>query len=322
MGIFINEHTQSTYPIFNYDKEVFGGTESMAKQFHKFFKHKMPKLEKYNCFIIPGMTPEPIEIAANEKESIIWMHNLVNQFSEKNEKDFKDKQFLDKIKYLITVSEYHRQQTIESLGIDPEKVVVINNGIDAISFNPEKFNNPKKIKLIHTSSADRGMAILLMSLRYIKEDFELNIYNNFYPDIIANFEDRIKEVFDDPRVRFFGKTPKKTVVKALQDSHIFVYPTNFLDTFCLSQVEALSAGCFPVYSEMGSLIEVSGGYGLRYKYVEDYEKHAMIFAAMLKEAINKINNNEWDPIESSNYVNEKYSWDKIEKQWLDFHDKL
>ena len=322
MGIFVNEHNKTSYPIFNYDIEVFGGTESMAKKFHKSFKDKMPKLENYNCFIIPGMTPEPMEIANNEKESIIWMHNLVNQFSEKHEEDFKNKKFLDKIKFLITVSEYHRQHTIESLDIDPEKVVVINNGIDPISFNHEKFNNPKKLKLIHTSSPDRGMEILLLSLKYIEEDFDLEIYNGFYPDLFPQDYEPFKDAFNDPRVKFFGKTPKKTIVKALKDSHIFAYPTNFLDTFCLSQVEALSAGCMPVYSEMGSLIEVSNGYGMRYAYTEDYEKHAMVFSVMLKEAMDKIKNGEWDPIEPSNYVNEKYSWDKIEKQWLDFHDKL
>jgi glycosyltransferase involved in cell wall biosynthesis len=151
------------------------------------------------------------------------------------------------------------------------------------------------------------------SLKYIDEDFRLEIYNDFDPDFFPDLS-------IDNRVVFYGRTPRATVKEAFESSHIFVYPSVFEETFCLSMAEAMSAGALPVYSKIGSLEEIGNNYGMSYEFTENQNEHYKRFAENLQDAILKIKNNEWDPTEQIGYVNDSFSWDAIEQQWLKFNE--
>jgi hypothetical protein len=169
------------YPYFNYNEAFFGGTEYMAKLFHKHIAHKMTKLSKYTCILLPGPFPDSFANMVNDKKEIIlWMHNPFYQFEPNLKHLLLDQRFINKIKLIIVVSEFHKKRIMEEINIDESKIKVIYNVSLPIENNIERFNNVEKIKIIHTSSADRGMDLLLRSLKYINLDFELNIYNDFY----------------------------------------------------------------------------------------------------------------------------------------------
>jgi hypothetical protein len=84
----------------------------------------------------------------------------------------------------------------------------------------------------------------------------------------------------------------------------------------------MSAGCLPVYSNFGALPEVSSGHGIIYDKPFKNINHDKIFAEQLTKAIKMIKNNEWDPSESIKLINSKYSFEQMNKQWLDFDKKI
>jgi hypothetical protein len=302
-------------PLFKYNFEYFGGTEYMAKGFHKDIAPYVPKLRNYICIILPG-AGVPINVLKDyDKEIIIWMHNTVVQFHPAVKELLYDEDISKKIKYIICVSEYHKNVVLSEL---PEsyanKIVVIPNAIEPLNPLPNKFTSVDKVKIIHASSPDRGMVQLLSSLRYVEEDFELNIYNNFYPETENNLHPLL---LNDPRVNFYGKTPRKIVYKAFEESHIHAYPSSYPETSCLAQMEALSAGCLSVYTDLGALAETSLGYGdMVTAGIKPSE-----FAKYLSMAIKKIKMG-FDSGNQVSDINATFSWEAAKQNWINFSEML
>lgn len=301
--------------IFPYNAKAFGGTEYMGRGFEKHIASYMPKLNNYLCVIAPGNAPSFEEMYTSDKPIIFWMHNTSYQFGPDERRFLTDYRFHKNLKYLVVVSEFQKQETIKDVGIPAEKIYVIPNAIDALNYYPDKFKNLKKLKLINTSSPDRGLEILVKSLEFIDDDFELDIFSRFNPAEYPEF-------IPDPRINFYGFSYKGTVLKHYETAHIHTYPSTYPETFCISQAEAMSAGLLCVTSDIGALPEVSGGHTTIYPYVEDGLEHAKIFAEKLKEAIETVKSGNWNPEAQIEYINKTYSWDAIKDKWLEFHELI
>jgi glycosyltransferase involved in cell wall biosynthesis len=312
--MIISQSAKKAIP-FDYNRNAFGGTEYMASNFIKRILPEMPKLHNYISVVVPGNVPSLESILASKKQVIMWMHNTPQQFGDDKLKFLQNEKFINVIKYIVVPSKAHKKLLLEAMNIDPDKVYVVNNAIEPLIYNPNKFKDIKQVKLIHTSSPDRGLDVLLNAVNMIEEDFRLEIYNSFNPDAYPDLP-------NDNRVRFYGFTPKATVREAYEQSHIHAYPSTYPETFCISQVEAMSAGLLCVTSDYGALPEVSGGLTTMYPYVEDRIEHAKIFAEQLTTAIKQIKSGNWNPEIEIEYANNTYSWEAIKKDWLVFHELI
>lgn len=328
--------------IFNYNKQYFGGTEWMAKNFQERVLPDCLKFFNYNTILLPcgsDFFTDCVNIVYSKKETLAWLHNPLDQFNPAIGYLISDPRVLNKIKFLVVVSEWLKNVIVKQTGIDPKKVIVINNAVDSIKYNKDKFKNIDKVKIIHTASPDRAMRVLLESLQYIEEDFELNIFNEFVPDLPQQGMLKSLENFNDDRVIFHGKTPRRTVQKSLEESHIYAYPATFEETFCISQAEALSAGCLCVYNNLGSLKDTSSGFGQMYEFdtvfrinpadqttinsrMQNENEHAKVFAKELSKAIKTIKDNKHNPDKQVEIINQKYSWDVFVQSWKKLHDLL
>ena len=303
------------YQVFKENVGVYGGTEYMARNFRDRVLPFVPKLQNYLCLILPGDGPEVDLSTLKNTKIIVWFHNTVNQFHPAVRETFSKKDVVDNIEYIIAVSEYHKSVLLTEIKIDSEKIIVIPNAIDPVMPVPHKLEDIGKPRLIHASSSDRGMEILLRSLKHIDVDFELNIFNNFNPDTSsAN-----PRLLSDERVNFYGKTPKKTVMKYFANSHIHAYPSTFPETSCLTQMEALSAGCFSVHTDLGALPETSLGYGTMIPIKELTPER---YAQELTKAINEIKTKGFDYNKQSKEISEAYSWDVAKQNWINFAERL
>lgn len=299
---------------FRYNPDFFGGTEYMGRGWHKHIAQYVPKFENYISIIIPGVSPHPDDIYKSDKELLVWMHNTPQQFGYDKLAILKDPRFVAKVKYFIVPSEEHKRLTLMEIPLDPKQIHVIPNALDPLTFDKSKFDNPSVIKLVHTSSAERGLDILVNAIPHIDANIRVEVYNDFYPDT------QKEPIFMDSRIKFYGKTPKMTVREALENSHIHAYPSTYPETFCMSQVEAMSAGLACVTSDLGALPEVSGGFGYMYPYTGNKSNHVQLFAENLSKAINDICSGKFDPSAQIDYVNKTYSWEAIKNKWLEFHE--
>lgn len=305
----------------NYNPQAFGGTEYMARGFIEKISDYVPKFDDYRSLVFPGLTL-PYEQLLDGTPTILWLHNLVDQFGEEAKQLLTNPKFLDSLKYLIVVSEFAKQKTVEQTGINPEKVVVIQNAIEPIEYNKNKFRNVKKPVIMHCSSPERGMEILLLAATKIEQDFELKIFNNFSPDTVVK-NDAWQKIIDDPRISFYDRTPRKTVVKHWQDAHIHAYPCVYDETSCITQMEALASNTLSVYGNVSVLPETSMGFGTAVDFDgKDISKYIDDFSIALNNAILQIKNGEFKPGNQAKVISEAYSWEKVKERFMALHELI
>lgn len=304
---------------FLYDKTVYGGTEYMIRTWEQLVLPHMVNMENYLCMVAPGISLDVPEVIKDGRQVILWLHNTKAQFNPVYvEKILGNPEFVKRIAKVIVPSTWHKLWTSEELNLPLDRFVVIPNAIFPLEYIPQKFEKVKQVRLINTSSAYRGLHVLMNSLKYVDADFRLEFYNDYNPDL--HFEGDQKYI--DPRVRFYWKTPKRTLMEAVEEAHIFAYPSTYLETFCLSLAESMSAGNLTVHPELGALPEVANGFGLSYDYLDNPDEHSQLFAGKLTEAIDKIYKGDWDPEAQVSYINKAFSWETITAKWIEFDKQL
>lgn len=318
--MYVSPKVETSLPLFDYHKDKFGGTEYMVRNVLNKILPDLPKFKNYDCVVVPGLFDHQRQ---SSKERIIWVHNYPYEFSNEQLQILIDSAKEERTKFVIVVSETQKAVLVEKFGFPKEKMVVIPNAIYPLEYVPEKFNDVKTVEIVHAAAPERGMEILLSSLKYVEEDFLLRIFSNFYPE--SQMTEQGKYILEDKRVMFYGKTPQPTFFKYLEQSHIHSYPSIWSETFCLIQAEAMSAGCLNVYSavENSAIAEISKGFAidaqLGYKNLEDDAKK---FGAELTKAIRQIKDGKWDPTAQIDYVNSTYTWEAAKANWEKLHDQL
>lgn len=139
-------------------------------------------------------------------------------------------------------------------------LVISSNGVrvDLIDDLQPVERNPKR--LIYSSSPDRGLDSLLKIFeraREYVEDLELHIFYGLdnIEKISAKFGSRLpwKPSFDTvekakqmPGVTWHGRTGQRELYQEFMKSGLWVYPTDFTETSCISSMEAQCLGAIPI----------------------------------------------------------------------------
>ena len=307
--------------VFPWDNNNLGGTEVAVRWFHKNVLPEMKNIRDYRCISVPG-APQKLEELFDGQRNILWLHLTPDQIDDNGMNVLKRQDFLNTIDHFIVLSQFHKKQTVSQLGVDPDMVHVIEYPLYNIEYNESKFDNVDKVRIIHASQAVRGLEVLLQATLQIDEDFQLDIYNDFYPEQYPDNE-ALEKLLDDERITFYGKTPHKTVMKKFADSHIHAYPSIFEETSCLVQAEALASGNLCVYSNIGVLPETSRGYGMMVDFISKQTMDEVVkdYADNLRNAINMVKNKEFYSSEQIEDITAYRSKERISQQWLNF-DKM
>ena len=174
---------------------------------------------------------------------IYWLHDL----AEDPESAHLKAGGWNKFKKMIFVSNWQMQQYIKHFNMPWYKCQVIQNAIEPI---PLIKKSSDKIKLIYHTTPHRGLNILIPVFSKLAEKYdniELDIFSSFE---IYGWKERDKEyeaLFDvcrtHPKINYHGFQSNEVVRKALQEAHIYAYPSIWPETSCISLMEAMSAGC-------------------------------------------------------------------------------
>lgn len=162
--------------------------------------------------------------------------------------------------YIIAVSEFTKNEIIETFDISPEKIIVVNNCISE-NFSSIKLsekdskNNDKYILSVSNFKPHKNIKGLLFAYKKYQDRIKL-------PLIIAGgtgkWFDIVKKTIDDNKIH------NVTILQNLKDeklkeyytnAELFVYPSLY-EGFGLPPVEAASLGSVTVSSDRASLKEV------------------------------------------------------------------
>ena len=253
------------------------------------------------------------------KQQILVLHDLPGDPEAEHLKDGGWKRFSK----LVFVSHWQQQQFNTYLGVPFHAGIVLKNAIEPIDIIAKSHD---KIKLIYTSTPHRGLNILYPVFAQLSKEFpqlELDVYSSFnlygWPERDEPFRQLFDMLRSHPKINYHGSQPNNVIRKALQQADIFAYPSIWQETSCLCLIEAMSAGLTAVHSSLAALPETSIGLTTIYNYHEDYQAHAGIFYAHLRNTIEQYQTSR-DLMENrAKFVKQAadfvYDWNIRKTQW-------
>lgn len=214
----------------------------------------------HSDLFIAWRSPELIDTAPNASCKVLWMHDTDRGEALTPER-------AEKFDAIVALTNWHKNHLLETYPfLNPDQIHVIGNGVDIQRFSKDITRNPYRV--IYSSSADRGLDVILEHIwpKVIAAipEAELHIYygwENFdkfmpmYPHL-QEFKSRIEQLLlQSKNVVNHGRISQDRLAEEFQKAAIWLYPTYFDETFCITGVEAQLAGAIPITNSRAALAE-------------------------------------------------------------------
>jgi glycosyltransferase involved in cell wall biosynthesis len=232
---------------------------------------------------------------------------------------------------ILCLSEWSRKVLSAYYSSVPKnKFVVTRNGIDIRLFLRE----PKKegCKIVYSSSPDRGLDQLLNywpKIREMRPDAELHVYYGFdtwqqmavlrkdknAQARIDFFRERLSQM-QDRGVFSHGRVGQVELAKAWLSASMWLYPTNFLETSCLTAMEAQAAGALTIATKLAALAETVK-YGILVDPSNSESRYEQEFLGHVQSFLNGNDFISTDHmlIAGREWALRSLSWTQVAEQW-------
>lgn len=268
-----------------------GVTDGVLYTHARFFNPK-----KKRNMLISSRIPQIFNDVENCDNNILYLHDISTGTA------LDDMKIVNKIDKFVFVSEYQKKhyQAIYN-GITDEASIVVSNGIDYTGIKELIDTNVAKrdpLRIMWSSSPDRGLETVLSLFPIIKQKYpkaSLHIYYGWdnIDKVIASgatdlaaFKNRIMSMVQQPRVYWKGRVPQVQLHKEMLKSGLWIYPTTFLETNCITALECRACGVYPIVSRTGALVETVGEKGG--SMIPGSPAYPEVQAAFMKEIENQL----------------------------------
>lgn len=295
-----------------------GGTELMYEELMKRLPQEYK--DKFSIFNYPVYEDKT-------KPSVYW-----NQLSYDQEavQFLSTPENVSSINQFVYVSHWQSEQFRKQYNVPGYKTQVIKNA--CLDVKQRQTGPRSKVKLCYTSTPWRGLDVLLHAWELTNtQDCELHIFSStkiYGKDFAVNNENQYQELYDKCEalegVVYRGSVSNEELRNELPTFDILAYPNTFEETSCIAVIEALSAGLRVVCPNLGALPETTEGWARMYPYLANKKLHALKFADILEEEIQKIKNGDLDSHleqQVQTYAS-RWSWDQRINEWTSYLDTL
>ena len=266
-----------------------------------------------------------IEYPVNAKKVYIWADDETFDPGWRNNLSFPQTgrnlvvNMIHKIDQIVTVSEWNRTNYLQKYDMDKyaNKIKVIGNGLNNEDFSDEFKIAKVPYRFIYISSADRGLGHLVEYFEDIRKEFplaELYVFTGL--NSFAMCKSLLDTINTIPYIHYKGKLGTKELMNELLKAEMWVYPTEVCETYCMSALEAMRAGCYCITNSLAGLKNTVGDRGA---LIEGNPREASVKLKYL-EAVREAFNNEDLRQEVQQRGMEwacKQTWESVGNQWME-----
>ena len=296
-----------------------GATELQMEMLQKYVSKDI--LDQVQiCTSIPGKVP----IDPN-KLNILWQKNAYNQPN--LQEFFRNKDRHKEYDWYVFNSHWNYEKFRYYFDIPTERSVVIKNGLD---FFPKRkiYKKGDPIKIIHHCTPWRGLNVLLLAMQDIKDpNITLDVYSSskvygseFSDDNDKDFYPLYEQAKQLPNVNYIGYKPHEYIKEVMPNYDMFVYPSIFEETSCVSALEALASGVHVITNNFGALYETCAEWPVYISYSTNYEQMAQDTAVAIKTAANYLHEDFIQDYldDQQKFYKKFYHWNKKKFEWTTF----
>jgi len=296
-----------------------GATELQMEMLNKYVSKEI--LDQVQiCTSIPGKVP----IDPN-KLNILWQKNSWDQPN--LQEFFRNKERHQEYDWYVFNSHWNYEKFRYFFDIPTEKSVVIKNGSE--NFPKRKvYKKGDPIKLIHHCTPWRGLNVLLRAMQEIKNpNIILDVYSSsqVYGDDFSKVHDEeffplYEQAKQLPNVNYIGYKPNEYILEQMPNYDMFVYPSIFEETSCVSALEALTAGVHVITNNFGALYETCAEWPVYINYSTNYEQMAIDTASAINTAADYLHEDfiQDHLDEQQKFYKRFYNWNKKGQEWTSF----
>ena len=296
-----------------------GATELQMEMLHKHVPKEL--LDQVQiCTSVPGKVP----IDPN-KVNILWQKNSYDQPN--LQEFFGNKERHKEYDWYVFNSHWNYEKFRYFFDIPTDRSMVIKNGI--ANFPKRKiYKKGQPIKILHHNTPWRGLNVLLRAMQEIKtSNITLDVYSStqiYGEEFKKQNDDQFKPLYEQaeklPNVNYIGYKPNEYILEHMTDYDLYVYPSTFEETSCVSAMEALASGVHVITNNYGALYETCSEWPVYINYTENYEQMALATAGAIQVAANYLHE---DYIQNhlenqQRFYKRFYNWEKKGQEWESF----
>lgn len=309
-----------------------GGSETAAIEVAKWIKHKTNRRVKiFHPRVKREVMPSGVEyvpiselvgylhnvephahiswrhaVPLTKAKTYVWCHDLQCPGAEK----------ADNYDKIVALSGFHKHYLTETNGVPEDKIVLGFNGINPNDFNEVAEKDP--LKVVFSSSPDRGLIQTIDIVKKAREVSGLDIkihcfygFENMRKAGQHEWADQIEaKIRENSFVVAHGLVTKKELMRHFKEAGVWLYPADFIETFCITAIEALCAGTWGIVRSMGALPytlseAIEKGMVQMTDVEATGEANIGLWANLLVEAIIE---KKWERV---TVLAESYSWERV-----------
>ena len=291
-------------------------------QMEMLYKHVPKELldQVQICTSIPGKVP-----LNPNKVNILWQKNSWDQPN--LQEFFGNKARHKEYDWYVFNSHWNYEKFRYFFDIPTERSVVIKNGTN--NFPKRKvYKKGEPIKILHHNTPWRGLNVMLRAMQEIKNpNITLDVYSStqVYGDAFKQHNDeQFKPLYEQaqqlPNVNYIGYKPNEYILEHMTDYDLYVYPSIFEETSCVSALEALAAGVHVITNNFGALYETCAEWPVYVTYNTNYEAMAKDTAAAIEVAASYLHEDfiQDHLEEQQKFYKRFYNWQKKGMEWESF----
>lgn len=253
----------------------------------------------------------------------LWCHDLKTQGAENT----------DHYEKILCLTPFHKRYAMATQGIPEDKIIVTRNGIKPDRFNDRSTTsnpyltrkNPNKI--VFPSSPDRGLDRAMLVLDKVREtypDLELHVFYGIehlhkwgHAELQARLEVMIKE---RSWVKYHGATQQDVLMTHLKEAVIWLHPCDFIETSCITAMEMICAGVYPVTRRLGGLMDTLAlpeKLGMATLLDSDCITESQ-YKLYIDATLEALNEKKWERVGLDPNT---LSWESVAREWLEILPK-
>jgi len=265
--------------------------------------------------------PEEIK-KSNHPYKILWAHHAYDQPVFVNFDH-------NTVNHIVSPSQWNRDQLVKYHNVPEYKISVIPNGVaDIFSYSDKKTKT-----MIYTSIPYKGLEVLariIPKIHQVHPDAKFKIFSSM--SLYGPSNDQFITLYDHlktlPYVEYSAAVDQAELVPHYQEAAFFIHPNIWEETFCVSMVEAMKSGAYPIITNIGALAEVAGENNASvvpidgtptskgYQVTEDFMNSFADACCLALDYYDK-EQDYYHKVSKiiSDQVSEKYNWKRIAEQW-------
>ena len=227
---------------------------------------------------------------------------------------------------IVTVSDFSRQRIIEQLAIDPEKILVIGNGVGqqfrpqsptALAKTQAELALPERYFLLQaTSDRRKNLAGALQAWRLALPSLPDDLWL-----VVSGSRERAhvfgtsESVEPPPRTRFIGYVAEEHLAPLVAGAEAFLFPSLY-EGFGMPIIEAMACGTPVLTSDATATSEVAGGHALLVNPSDQHSIAKGIHTLAIDAALRAHLSRAGVPHAAT------FSWDDVAAQYQELFDAL